>query len=1203
MPSQGQPLALSRHAEIWMAILPACLAQRKAGMGLIFYKLLRARAVDMDEKHSLDLLTALEAGAHAEQAFELRTLLELRGLATVGDAGSGAPAGASAGGGAPPSGGVTAPTGSAARARAAAAAPPAEAVGEPPIALDDESAPAPPPAAPPPRAPPRAPRPAAPRLGSEGQHATLLKMLTAAIKEGRLTQAIDTARRVCDLGAPPPEAQLTSLLNALFSAEQTDAALSLYAMLTRLHATGEASMDVDADDGEDGGAAAGGGASRALVLTVLDGVVNDKTHSATTAVRAVALFNDLRAATSDSTLLLTDQSGQGADAGEAGSVSDDGALAYELLRKLIKVCLKADLVDDAHDVLAYARQQHDAAEAARTKKAKGKGRGGTSGESAAPGSGAIRRMMSDVLSSSVRQGQLDRATALFHALVANGGPPTASSGAGLIDTLCARGLATDALGVLNGMADATQPLTPKMVSQVTVALTRAGLASRAFHVFEAHLEDAGGPEASLASLTADGWNVEHGLALLTKALAKQMKGRHAHRVYSTARANGLCTNYGAFGLPALALACVEGGMLSQAIGVCEDARQALLPLGVFTASALLTAVAKAKAATPQLISLLAEVAARRLTCDAPSLHAAFSSLMRTAPPTLDEAARALALAAAASKPPPPLAADSDRGKGAAARKRPAASDAHSDSSGGLDPAAAKAVRAKIPSLLHTLCEAFCGRAEEARAVRALKAMRDRGVMPTTATCVSIANACGRRHAAAPLGELSAVLLLIRTAIGPAAYAEAAQACVAAGAPPETLLGEAAPASADATDGSTSTTNAPPPPRKTSLSSGAVDAKAERAALDAVQKSQLLREREELRTRCAQLVALLGRRTRAMERLRLELPEEHMHLVDAAEHATEGGEDEDEDDGTGPNADDGDAEGAGGGGGSSSALVVRAEDEGGPRGGSFDSRSELEVRYEEMTKVARERQSALLALQKTHGETEAQCRRLTRQVAAAGLSDAMAREAENAADIDQALFGTGGSVKSKAKPPDGWPSEIEYAIPGCPPPHAYTYASFVPWRHPRPLPVVACPQLTSRIIPWWCHVAGTPTSCSGTRCPSSATSSATASPTWASSAPTASRSSSSRTRSTHAAGSAGCTQGRTSRRAPTSLITAARSRSSWGRSQTRTVRPFCSISSRRTRRACTLTSMPRGAATRGASSTTITARGRAAPMRSSGRTLM
>ena len=71
-----------------MAILPVCLAQRKAGMGLIFYKLLRARAVDMDEKHSLDLLTALEAGAHAEQAFELRTLLELRGLATVGDAGT-----------------------------------------------------------------------------------------------------------------------------------------------------------------------------------------------------------------------------------------------------------------------------------------------------------------------------------------------------------------------------------------------------------------------------------------------------------------------------------------------------------------------------------------------------------------------------------------------------------------------------------------------------------------------------------------------------------------------------------------------------------------------------------------------------------------------------------------------------------------------------------------------------------------------------------------------------------------------------------------------------------------------------------------------------------------------------------------------------------------------------------------------------------
>ena len=39
----------------------ACLSQRRPGIGLIFYKLLRSRGVDLDEKSALDLLAALEA--------------------------------------------------------------------------------------------------------------------------------------------------------------------------------------------------------------------------------------------------------------------------------------------------------------------------------------------------------------------------------------------------------------------------------------------------------------------------------------------------------------------------------------------------------------------------------------------------------------------------------------------------------------------------------------------------------------------------------------------------------------------------------------------------------------------------------------------------------------------------------------------------------------------------------------------------------------------------------------------------------------------------------------------------------------------------------------------------------------------------------------------------------------------------------------
>ena len=84
-----------------------------------------------------------------------------------------------------------------------------------------------------------------------------------------------------------------------------------------------------------------------------------------------------------------------------------------------------------------------------------KSRGGRNAASAAPpaeetgestahaaiGSNAkeIKRMSGDVLAACTRHGQLPRAVALFHQLVAAGGPPHPSSGAALLDSLCARG--------------------------------------------------------------------------------------------------------------------------------------------------------------------------------------------------------------------------------------------------------------------------------------------------------------------------------------------------------------------------------------------------------------------------------------------------------------------------------------------------------------------------------------------------------------------------------------------------------------------------------------------------------------------------------------------------------------------------------------------------------------------------------------------
>ena len=81
------------------------------------------------------------------------------------------------------------------------------------------------------------------------------------------------------------------------------------------------------------------------------------------------------------------------------------------------------------------------------------------------------------------------------------------------------------------------------------------------------------------------------MAMLTKALSKAMKGARLPRASLLARRASHPTTVVLSS--ALTLACVEAGLLSQALGVRDDARQALLPLRM-TASAVLSAVAKAR---------------------------------------------------------------------------------------------------------------------------------------------------------------------------------------------------------------------------------------------------------------------------------------------------------------------------------------------------------------------------------------------------------------------------------------------------------------------------------------------------------------------------------------------------------------------------------------------------------------------------------
>ena len=237
--------------------------------------------------------------------------------------------------------------------------------------------------------------------------------------------------------------------------------------------------------------------------------------------------------------------------------------------------------------------------------------------------------------------------------------------------------------------------------------------------------------------------------------------------------------------------------------------------------------------------------------------------MGQTPPALDDATRALILTAAACNVARggshgPAAAVGRGGRGGGRR--------HAGASTSVDTVAARSVRAKVPGLLATLCDAFCARAEELKAIKAMRAVRDQGVMPSTQACVAIATACGRRHATSALSEFTSLISTMRPALGEGGYMEIARACVAAGAPAEALFGaiEHPVESHDddaSTGGGSSSSGAPragapgaskrtgPGGLSRSFSSGATDAKAERTSMSAMHSSTLLRERDELRTRC------------------------------------------------------------------------------------------------------------------------------------------------------------------------------------------------------------------------------------------------------------------------------------------------------------------------------------------------------------------
>lgn len=163
---------------------------------------------------------------------------------------------------------------------------------------------------------------------------------------------------------------------------------------------------------------------------------------------------------------------------------------------------------------------------------------------------------------------------------------------------------------------------------------------------------------------------------------------------------------------------------------------------------------------------------------------------------------------------------------------------------------------------HAQVEALCSLSCEGEGVRMLRKMGECGVLPLPDSLVHIAAACGRRKASGALAELVELLQVLKLKLPIASFKQAAAACVAAGAseilpkPSQPSL----PSSSPLASGGGEERREEPAVKPSRLSTGASDAKAARG-LQGTQVEALTRERDQLRTRVAQLMKIVSRRTR------------------------------------------------------------------------------------------------------------------------------------------------------------------------------------------------------------------------------------------------------------------------------------------------------------------------------------------------------
>jgi len=410
----SQPtLALASCGEIWASLLPVCCAARRATDALRLFRKLRDAGGDYapGAAAAADLLAALRAEGLTQDAFELQASLQ------SGVAAGGAAAAAAAGG-------VAAAAGGAAAGGAAAAAAAAAAGGGEGMEVDSEEGQggaeggangAPPPAAASHLQQAAAAAAAAAGLTPDEHAASLRRLLDEAVEQARLEQAVEIVRQCGAAAVTPPEASVLALLHALFAAERPQHALGVHELL--------------------GGG--GGGASVAVLAAVLQGLLNSK-EATKLAVRAIALYNELREADAD------------------GSLSS----WPELMAAASSTCLKADMLQDALDVYTHARAT----------------------QSSAAAFSKLKRMRTALIAGCVKAQQLLKAHELFDEARQDGALPAAAALGSLLEVLCGRGYGLQALDVLRAMAEAAMPLSSRLCCLVMLALLRGGKLLVAYEV-------------------------------------------------------------------------------------------------------------------------------------------------------------------------------------------------------------------------------------------------------------------------------------------------------------------------------------------------------------------------------------------------------------------------------------------------------------------------------------------------------------------------------------------------------------------------------------------------------------------------------------------------------------------------------------------------------------------------------------------------